>query len=451
MPEETLAYSRFGTVTVYRPPGPPSRVALFVSGDGGWNLGVVDMARALVAEDTLVIGIDIRRYLASLESASEKCSYPAADFEGLSHFVQKKLDLPRYFPPVLVGYSSGATLVYAIAAQAPPGTFRAAISMGFCPDLPLTHPLCRGSGLAWKPGPHGKGFSFLPARSLGTEWIAFQGTIDRVCDAAAVQSFVKEVGPSANLVLLPKVGHGFSIQRNWMPQLRAAFTSSTESPPVARPLPDDIRELPVVEVPSVRPGGDTLAVLVSGDGGWAGLDRGLSASLSEQGIPVVGLDSLQYFWRARSPEESGKDLDRLLRHYLRSWGKTRAILIGYSLGADVLPFLARRLSPEMLARVSRIALLGPGRQAEFEFHVTDWLVSSKSGRPVLPEVEELRGPDMVCVYGVEEEGSLCPALDPKRVRVVSLSGGHHFDGNYTALARVVLEPRLESPSYAETR
>src|SRR5512139_2393847 len=112
--ESSVEFGRFGKVALYSPQGEPSHVVLFISGDGGWNLGVVDMARELASLDALVIGIDIVHYLKELEASSEKCSYPAADFESLSKFVQKKLDFPRYIQPVLIGYSSGATLVYAI-------------------------------------------------------------------------------------------------------------------------------------------------------------------------------------------------------------------------------------------------------------------------------------------------------------------------------------------------
>ena len=43
---ETLRFGRFGTGTVYRESPHPCHVVLFISGDGGWNLGVVDMASA---------------------------------------------------------------------------------------------------------------------------------------------------------------------------------------------------------------------------------------------------------------------------------------------------------------------------------------------------------------------------------------------------------------------
>src|SRR4029077_1267816 len=45
--EERLSHGRFADVTIYRPSGPVKSVVLFLSGDGGWNKGVVDMAQSL--------------------------------------------------------------------------------------------------------------------------------------------------------------------------------------------------------------------------------------------------------------------------------------------------------------------------------------------------------------------------------------------------------------------
>src|SRR6476469_2439157 len=153
--ESILSFGRFGPVAVYRRAPHPRHVVLFISGDGGWNLGVIDMAEALAALDTLVVGIDITHYLHSAEAARDPCTSAAVDFEALSQYVQKRLGMPDYVPPVLVGYSSGATLAYATLVQAPPSTFRGAISLGFCPDLPVRRPFCAGQGLAFGPGPKG--------------------------------------------------------------------------------------------------------------------------------------------------------------------------------------------------------------------------------------------------------------------------------------------------------
>lgn len=78
---DTLRYGRFGPVVLYRQRQHPSQVVLFVSGDGGWNRGVVGMAEELATMDALVVGIDIRRYTKALAAVKEPCSYPAADFE----------------------------------------------------------------------------------------------------------------------------------------------------------------------------------------------------------------------------------------------------------------------------------------------------------------------------------------------------------------------------------
>ena len=39
-------FEELGPITVYQPTGTPRGVALLISGDGGWNRGVIDMARA---------------------------------------------------------------------------------------------------------------------------------------------------------------------------------------------------------------------------------------------------------------------------------------------------------------------------------------------------------------------------------------------------------------------
>jgi len=453
--EETEHFGRFGNLVLYRETEHPSHVVLFVSGDGGWNLGVVDMAKTLSSLDALVVGIDIRAYLRALNKGGEKCLYPASDFEALSQYLQKKLDFPTYRIPLLVGYSSGATLVYAILAQAPPNTFRGGISLGFCPDLGVTLPFCKGSGLVSQANAKQRSIVFEPIAEIATPWVAFQGTIDEVCDAHATEQYVERV-KGAELVLLPKVGHGFSVQKNWMPQFREVFRRLTTDATAAKPpsgsagteqanpaLPADslnVEDLPLVEVPATAGDSDTLAFIASGDGGWASLDKQVAGVLAAKGVPVVGLDTLQYYWHPHSPEQSARALERILRHYLAKWQKQRVLLIGYSRGADVLPFMASRLPDDLVARVDLIALLGPAPGVAFEFHAIDWLrASSGDAKPVQPEIEKLRGRRILCVYGADETDSVCPRLPPGLARLDERPGGHHFGEVYRAIAERILD------------
>ena len=105
--------------------------------------------------------------------------------------------------------------------------------------------------------------------------------------------------------------------------------------------------------------GDTFAVLLSGDGGWAGLDKAVAGELVAKGVPVVGLDSLRYFWTPRTPSGLAADLDRILEYYAAHWHKTHAVLVGYSQGADVLPFAVNRLNEASQRLLAQVVLMAP--------------------------------------------------------------------------------------------
>lgn len=434
---DTLRFGRFGPVVLYRHRGDPSRVVLLVSGDGGWNLGVVGMARDIAGMDALVVGIDIRRYLTGLARSHERCSYPAADFEALSQWLQRRLNFPRYIPPILMGYSSGATLVYATLVQAPPGTFAGAISLGFCPDLSVKRTFCGGSGLASSPGLRGRGIRFAPAAHLAAPWIVLQGAADSTCGLAQTAAFVRRT-PGAKVVVLPSVGHGFGVPARWFPQLRDALTRLDRASlsTLSTPAPA-VRDLPLVELPAAG-GSRTLAVVVSGDGGWASLDRQIGETLSKEGVSVVGINSLKYFWRARTPDGAAADLTRVLRHYMPAWGASRILLVGYSRGSDVLPFMASRLPADLRDKVRLVALLGFSHRAGFELHLTDFFGGGGRGSPTVPEIRKLRGMHILCVYGSEETDSACRDLSPDLAKGMSLPGGHHFGGAYGEVARSIL-------------
>ena len=186
-----------------------------------------------------------------------------------------------------------------------------------------------------------------------------------------------------------------------------------------------------------------VVLFVSRDG-WASLGLDIEKYIASQGIAVVWFNSLQYFWTRRTPDEAGRALARALEYYLAAWKKDRAILVGYSLGADVLPFMADRLPPELIVRVKLVALLGLDSKVDFEFHLTDRVGGADPGTalPVKPEVEKLAGTRVLCFYGDDESDSLCRGLKPSQATVIGLEGGHHFNSDYTGIAdRIIKEAR----------
>jgi type IV secretory pathway VirJ component len=441
-PSETLTVPTLGRVALYAPKGAPEQVVLFVSGDGGWSLGVVSMAGRLRELGALVAGIDIRAFLKSLE-ASKGCAYPAGSLEELSRTVQLHRRLPAYKRPILVGYSSGATLVYAALAAAPPETFAGAISLGFCPDLEIHNAPCRQRGLAFKKKIKGGGYDLAPFERLTVTWMVLQGEADQVCDPAATRAFVAATG-SSRLFSLPKVGHGFSVTANWEPQFIEAYRSiaSAAAEEPARGSITGIEDLGLVEVPA-NGGADrgAMAVILTGDGGWADIDKSLAAGLAAAGVPAVGWSSLRYYWTPRTPEAAAHDLARIIEHYSAAWKKERVVLVGYSFGADVLPFLVNRLPAAARARIRSVNLLGLSDTAVFEFHVASWLGGGSDRRhPTVPEVARLTVP-VTCVHGTDEKDSACLTLKGPGLRVVPLGSGHHFGGYYERLVDLILGPR----------
>jgi type IV secretory pathway VirJ component len=429
-----LRHGRFKDLVVYAPAAQVTSFVLFLSGDEDWNRRADSLALQLSQQGAMVVGISLREFKAVLEADGAECVFPDGDLENLSHFVQAYLHNSTYLAPLLVGVDSGGSMAYAVLAQAPKDTFAGALSIGFCPHLNLDKPLCKGSGLELTHGARGSGLELLPIKSLNNPWVILRDSKDLACPAAATRDFVSRVRGAA-IATLPISDRAFNAA---FARLAAANQNRGIAPPAA------LGDLPVVEIPAQpnAPASDSFAIIMSGDGGWAGLDQDIAAALSAKGIPVAGLDSLRYYWTARTPEGLAADTDRLIRYYLAHFGKNRVLLIGYSQGADVLPFAVNRLPATAKSHVALTAILGMSEHALFEFHVSSWISDDNTGPETLPEVNRISGMPVLCIYGEDEHDSLCPKLDSKKFNVVKVKGGHHFDGDYAGLADHILSAAL---------
>ncbi len=222
--------------------------------------------------------------------------------------------------------------------------------------------------------------------------------------------------------------------------LRAQRPGSAPLPTGALLAGPDVSDLPLVEVPARGRDVATLAIFLTGDGGWAELDRKIAGVIADNGVGVVGLDSRAYLKQRRSPDQAAADVARVARAYTARWGARRLVLIGYSRGATMLPFVATRLDGDLRRRTALIAMLGLERNSNFQFHWLDVVrdVSRADDLPVAPELERLRGQRMVCVYGTGEKDRTCRDADPALIIKVQRKGDHHLGGDYRGLANVIL-------------
>lgn len=419
---EDISHGRLQHVRIFTPHSGVNQFVLFLSDPAGWDREAAGVAEDLAKEGAMVAGIDTRELFLSLNQDQAACVFPSGDLENLSRFIQAYRRLPFYYTPIVASSSGSSAFAYAMIAQAPEGVFAGFLSLDFCPKIQLDKPLCSiGSGS----GVSNVARTLPPELKTHPPWIDVHSTSSAACHAGAVQDSFK---PDAQL----KLSTDRASVRQAYSQLSAHLPLGSSSAPA------NLSDLPLIEVPAANPRSTTFAVLLSGDGGWANIDRALASSLTSAGLSTVGLDSLRYFWTKRTPQDVATDLDRILRYYAAHWKKAHAIVIGFSQGADVLLFALNRLPRASRNAISLAALLSLGDQAQFEFHLSNWIVSDADGIPVRPEVLRLDVPTL-CIFGSEDAEAACLGLQSPHLTSKSLPGDHHFNGNYTALTEVILD------------
>ncbi|WP_043113840.1 virulence factor family protein [Solimonas soli] len=427
--EQMITHGSFEGVAMYAPRHQVKSFVMLFS-DGAWNAQDAEMARQLTERGALVAGIDTARLYAMLDALPDKCLYTSGDVENLSRFVQAYYKVPGYFPPILIGEGTGAALAYLLDAQAGAGKLTGIITLGFCPLTGLKKPFCEGEHVRYA-SPRARPGLLLPAKDLDAPWTWIDAGVDPASCKVKIDAKFPDIDNGRRIISAAHNREDLFLQ--------SYDTLAAKLAPLAgAALPTSLSDLPLIEIPNSAPG-DTFAVLWSGDGGWAGLDKDVAEALKEHGIPVVGVDSLRYFWSEKTPASLAKDMDRVIRYYAHQWKRDKVLLIGYSQGANILPFAMNRMPATTRDMVAVTAMMGLSERADFEFHVSNWVSSSDDGLPIAPEVQKLDGGNPLCVYGTEEDDTLCPSLDPKKVKLVKLPGGHHFDGNYDHLARIILD------------
>ncbi|MGY0036184.1 AcvB/VirJ family lysyl-phosphatidylglycerol hydrolase [Pedobacter sp. NJ-S-72] len=333
-------------------------------------------------------------------------------------------------------------------AQAPANTFKGAVALGFCPDIESKKPLCKGNGLTQhvlKPG-----FSFWLERNehLTAPFIVLNGFKDEACPYDATATFLKNM-PMAELIDLPKVGHGFAVSADWSPQFIAAFQKVINAPSFAERKQGENKELktqairlygenlPLTIIPATQKNNLPLVFMISGDGGgWTSFDQSLAESLAQRGLSVVGLDAQKYFWEARTPEKTTSDLSRAILHYRTQLNKDKFVLAGYSFGASVVPFVADRLEPSLKSHLSAVLSLSPDVTADFEIHVMDMLSFGNTTETynVQAEMKKIKNVPVISFFGNQEGGDIAAKFIRAGLKTEIIPGDHHFGDNFEGLS-----------------
>ena len=431
-PTETLDYGLFGTLHLTRPAQNVAGTVLFFSDRDGWTARQDRLSAALAAEGAFVVGIDLDAYLGKLAGLASKCSYPAGHVEEVAHWIERHEGFATYTYPLVVGDGAGAVFAYALAAQAPAGTFAGLVTLGWDNAFRLTKEFCAGDAGAMTVAA-GPGVRVVPVARLPLPWMPKPFAI-----GARETGWLADAGVAVRALgaLLPPLA-----ARDAGTDLGATFDRWRRNEEAARvALPDDVADLPLTDIPPTKGDAHRIAIIITGDGGWAGLDRGVADALNADGVRVIGFSSLKFFWHKQTPDAAAQAIARVIAHYGAQYPDARFVLIGYSFGASLVPVVANRLPDEARARVDGGVMISPDDDAVFEIHVGDWFGSTHHAEamPIGPEMQASKVP-LVCVHGTDENDSFCQKPQPAHVRVVTLPGGHHYNGDYKALGDLIVK------------
>ena len=409
---ETLTHGRFEPIELSVPSDARSLVLMLAAPDDAARADALSIE--LSRQRAIVARVDAAAFQRVLDDTASGCVFPSGDLDNLAHYIQAYLKQPRYVPAILLGVGAGGSITEAALAQAPPSTFAGALVFDGCRAPRLRAPACPRESASPEPSTGSEGAASVPSPAP---------------PADPLLRVHSDAGPCATEPAPARAEAAFADA--FATLVRAADAHATSAT-------TDLPDIPIIEVlSSSNEHPDTFGVFLSGDGGWAGIDAQLSAQLARRGLPIVGIDSLRYFWTARTPESTGADVARVIERYSRVWKRPRALLIGFSQGADVLPFVLNRLPQEIRPQVVGAVALSLSTTATFEFHVSNWIGAS-GDRPTALETDQLVPNSLTCVYGKDDHDALCPRLDRARFHVVELPGSHHFNGDYDRLSTIVL-------------
>lgn len=403
------------------PASPPEGAVVLISDADGWAAEDDHTASALVEDGVVVIGIDLPAYIRSLAKDEEDCIYTVSDIESLSQQVQRAGKSKIYRPPVVAGIGEGGTMALAIAAQTPAATIGATVAVDPKADVKLPKVLCTPA--IKENTPNGVIYGLSEGTLPDTVIVGFSPNAD-----AAGRAHVERL----------KRDHEDIEVRDSDDDARTMLDNTLDEV-VNSGDPDNPLGLPIT-VLDTTPTRNTMAVIYSGDGGWRDLDKEVGGLLQQKGIPVVGIDSLRYFWSGRTPKDTANDLARIIDVYKQRWKVRDVVLVGYSFGADILPATYRKLPDAEKSSVALVSLLGLSHKADFKISVMGWLGAKGEGAEGDP-VDDVKAMDpkvVQCVYGTDDEDA-CADIKDTGIEAIALEGGHHFDGDYEALTARILE------------
>ena len=183
---------------------------------------------------------------------------------------------------------------------------------------------------------------------------------------------------------------------------------------------------------------NTYIFYICGDGGLNNFSIELCNNLNKAGYDITALNAKSYFWEKKTPEESANNIGAYLERLLHSRSNYKIVMVGYSFGADVMPFIINKLPGIIKNKMAGVLLISPSAFTDFEIHWLDILgANKKRSMDVVDGINRMRVSRTVLFFGEDESGF--PLNKVVKVdTLIKIPGGHHFDHDPRRLADILI-------------
>ncbi|MGE3610596.1 MAG: AcvB/VirJ family lysyl-phosphatidylglycerol hydrolase [Bacteriovoracaceae bacterium] len=160
-------------------------------------------------------------------------------------------------------------------------------------------------------------------------------------------------------------------------------------------------------------------IILTGSGGKTKFINQLALNLSNHFEIEIFNSFHNFFLKKRSI----RNVSQKIIHLIGS--SSEIYLLGYSQGADILPFIFNSLDESIKNKVKRLILIGPASQADFSLGLWSYITGSycKNSLPLMPEIEKINIP-ILCIYGENDSITIGPQLRKDNIDLHSIKSGH---------------------------
>ena len=195
------------------------------------------------------------------------------------------------------------------------------------------------------------------------------------------------------------------------------------------------KNLPVIESRS-NGTNDYYVILLTGNGGFRNLVQSVTHYLNFKKVSVLAINTKKYLWSEKKPAQIGRDLETLIDRYYSKWGQKKVVIMGYSMGAEVLPFAINCMEDKYSHEILDLILIGPWQKATFKVALRDYYFEVNKGTDIYTELLKMRTKKVYIICD-DNEYSICHKDLEGVIDHDFLKGGHHFGGDYNTLSKLI--------------